>query len=196
MFGSGILTEPEEAKAKAQEASDMAEGALYGYICSPTRGFFTDLFDCLVTRLGYISKHVKYTAQLYTAVVNFNAKVMAEPLLHDIVHSNAGISKWAASRIMSDDIKNKIHVTTLGTGKVITENEGFGSVINYHNENDLVTKTDLRFSFLRSQVTTTGYKGTGPFRMINDHYLNSPGYLKAFEYTIKNAHKSFENLGY
>jgi len=130
------------------------------------------------------------------AVVNFNAKVMTEPLLYNIVHSGAGIHKSAASRIMPDDIKNKIHVTTLGTGKVITEKEGFGSFINYHNENDLVTKTDPYFPFLRSQVTTTGYKGTGPFRTINDHYLNSPGYMKVFKDTVINTHDKFKELGY
>jgi len=143
-YKNGIMTNPETAKAQAQEQSIANGGVQTDVLYNASQGFLTDLIATGLAKLGMVSSTERMTA-------NYFLKKLEQDPGHKFVgnvHSQGATHLMNAGKLMKYEQRQRIEVNAFGPATIIPE-KAFGKAENYISRLDLVSMTST-FRYIKA----------------------------------------------
>jgi RHS repeat-associated protein len=179
---TGIMCpEENDAIAFAQAISKNLNGAEVRYTWHPSRGLVSDLITCLGEYLHIPNEAtIHLSKELLKDYEEMSSKCGDGFTAYLLAHSRGGLETSESTRLLSNEVRSTMNVATFGSAKILSSDD-YGDAVNYKNPSDIVNKIGRCFSsgYSQNDIRDTGYTSDSIWSLIEDHYLDCPGYQDA-----------------
>lgn len=136
---NGINTRHNQMVEQARDIQAKNGGREVRFIYNGSKGFLTDLLECGLCKLGIMVGPEK----AFVDQINEISKIYGPGHTFFVTaHSQGGLLVGNALPKLSSDVRNNMHVSTMGSASIISNDKGLASVSNYVSMTDIVPMTD------------------------------------------------------
>ncbi len=127
---NGMNNVEDDAKYNARYLQGQFGGVVCNNVYSSTCGVFADIFGAFLQKLGIEFPCTGQLRNLITGLIGNVGGTKSDGTVTVTCFSRGGIVTHNATKDMSDDEKQMLHIATFGSAKMIP-NDKYGSVTNY-----------------------------------------------------------------
>lgn len=187
---NGICNSKEEAFAKGLELQKELGGIEVHIIYNGSKGLMTDLIECGMQKLNIgvtpENTYVKHMNDLHK-IHGTNQTYLVS------AHSQGGLIVGNAIPKMSKDMRSQMHVRTIGSASMISNDYNLASVGNFVSKTDIVPLTDP-WGYAKGLMGKSNVTYMNPQTwMIPDHFLEGKTYQKAADSIEEDFRKIIRN---
>jgi len=138
---NGIMNVRKDFQISLRILSETHGGVNVHYVFRPTQGFFSDLVQAFMSKLGYASPHVRQLANMWRELIDEMGGPANGGLIMHYAHSLGGTDTLTASLILTPEERRMIRVFTIGSATML-EDKDFESVFNFVSKRDGIALFD------------------------------------------------------
>lgn len=181
-FVNGIMNTLEEAGGSAESVSQLHNEMNVYTLHNPTKGFFKDLAEVVMLKLGYYSDTCKKVeGEMRQLFGMFPDKYCVA-----YAHSKGAIILDRVLKRLPDEMRRRIFASTFGGAQII-DPKGLAGAINIISYRDVVPYVACGWDLMCHAFNKKDYikmvPGNGMYGF--DHPFASPTYQKALKFTAK-----------
>jgi len=186
----GIQTFDGQNQRFGTSISKAMDGSEVFVISHRTTGLSNDLFNCLHLLLGVQTDATRALAATIEQEYNkWIERGVTDPIIAVWAHSRGGLETYMALKLLPAEIKSCVIAYTFGSAYQIPA-DGLRDAVNYVNSNDLIPKiASLYCSGNGAKIIYTDYCSDGIFNFIDDHGIDTPGYVQAVQDSFKDLQR-------
>lgn len=141
-FINGILNIRQDLEESLKLFSSSHGDIPIHYVYRPTEGWTKDILSSTLSKLGYASPYAKLLAQTWREMIHEMGGVGEGGKILHYAHSIGATDTYIAGSLLRPEEQQMIHVISLGSPTMISQDSGFGSVVNYVSKRDGVCLLD------------------------------------------------------
>lgn len=179
---NGILNLREHCAGGVALLSDAHGGVNVHYIFYPSEGWTKDLFNVVLSKLGYVTPHAKLLAATWKDLIQEMGGTSGNGLIIHYAHSIGGTNTEIAKSLLTPEEQKMIRVITIGSATVVAKG-GFESVTNYISHRDGVIMADF-FGYFKALIQNDSHViciGSPWGIPLIDHLLTMETYRRLIE---------------
>lgn len=169
---NGILNTYEDFSSTLRIVSETHGGENIHYVFRPTQGLFPDLLQAFMSKIGYLSPHVRQLARTWKDMIQEMGGTENGGLIIHYAHSLGGTDTFTAAQLLTPEEKRMLRIFTIGSPTLFS-NQGFENVLNYVSKRDGVSLFDPvgYIKGIFSQTSNVSYVGTLKGIPLIDHLI-------------------------
>ena len=139
---NGILNARSDLEESMKMISNTHGNTVIHYVFRPSEGWSKDLFNSLLSKMGYTSSYAQLLASTWREMIKEMGGVEGGGYILHYAHSIGAADTYVAKNLLSPEEQEMIHVVTLGSPSLIPPDAGFGHSVNYVSIRDGVCLLD------------------------------------------------------
>lgn len=179
---NGIMNVRKDFQISLRILTETHGGTNVHYIFRPTQGFFSDLVQAFMSKLGYASPHVRQLAAMWKELIEEMGGPEGGGLIIHYAHSLGGTDSYTAALLLTPEERRMIRVYTFGSATMLKDWD-FEGVFNFVSKRDGVCLFDplglLKGIFLPS--SNVCFVGTLKGIPLIDHWLSWATYTNVIK---------------
>lgn len=179
---NGIMNVRKDFQISLRILSETHGGVNVHYIFRPTQGFFSDLVQAFMSKLGYASPHVRQLANMWKGLIDEMGGPANGGLIMHYAHSLGGTDTLTASLLLTPEERRMIRVFTIGSATMVKDKD-FESVFNFVSKRDGVSLFDPigYWRGIFSSQANVSFIGSVIGIPLIDHWLSWTTYTDIFK---------------
>ncbi|MEI8124759.1 MAG: RHS repeat-associated core domain-containing protein, partial [Parachlamydiaceae bacterium] len=139
---NGILNARGDLEQSLDLFSSTHGNNVIHYIFHPTEGWSRDIMKAVLSKCGYVSPEARQLANKWKEMIEEMGGIDGGGVVLHYAHSIGATETNIARTLLTPEEQRLIHVITLGSPSMISNDSGFGSVVNYVSKRDGVSLLD------------------------------------------------------
>lgn len=179
---NGIMNMPKDFPISLRLLAETHGGANIHYIFRPTQGFFSDLVQAFIAKLGYESSHVRQLAAMWKELIEEMGGPEGGGLILHYAHSLGGTDSYTAAQLLTPEERRMIRIYTFGSATMLSDDD-FEGVFNFVSKRDGVCLFDI-VGYLKgifSQNSNVSFVGSLKGIPLIDHWLSWKTYTNVIK---------------
>lgn len=141
-FINGILNVRQDLEEALKLFSSTHGNIPIHYVYRPTEGWTKDLLSSTLSKLGYTSPYAKLLAQTWKEMIQEMGGVGQGGKILHYAHSIGASDTFVARNLLTAEEREMVHVISIGSPTMISQDSGFGDTVNYVSKRDGVCLLD------------------------------------------------------
>lgn len=121
-YNNGILNHIEDVVENCSLISRSHGGVNVHYVHKPTKGFFTDIWNVFLAKVGYVSDYAKFLAVVWRQLISEMGGIQDGGVIYHFAHSSGGTDTFNASQLITRKERQHIIAYTFGTSTILSSN--------------------------------------------------------------------------
>lgn len=141
-FINGILNVRQDLEEALKLFSSTHGDIPIHYVYRPTEGWSKDMLSSTLSKLGYTSPYAKLLAQTWKEMIEEMGGVGQGGKILHYAHSIGATDTFVARNLLTPEEREMVHVISIGSPTMISQDSGFADTINYVSKRDGVCLLD------------------------------------------------------